>query len=126
MKRIVVCLFIVCSAVMAGAQGVNEFHPQRTPEDIAMKQTGMLARELSITDSAQLDTLYRMHLKYANLRVISCTREENLERMQQITKELEGILTPEQFEQFMNRQIDHQPRHPHPTIQPIAQPAAEQ
>jgi muconolactone delta-isomerase len=108
---------MACSAF---AQEPEDFQPQRTPEEIARKQTTMLARELSLTDSSQLDTLYRMHLKFANLRVISCTRAENLDRLQKMTIELQGILTTEQFRQFMNRQVDHQPRHPHPSIHSIA------
>ena len=125
MKRIYLPLIALCLAFTASAQDSPDSHPQRTPEEIARKQTTMLARELSLTDSAQLDTLYRMHLKYANLRVVSCTRAENLERLQQMTVELQGILTPEQFRQFMSRQIDKQPRHPHPTVQRIAPPANE-
>lgn len=125
MMRLIISLFVLGLACLAFAQEPQESHPQRTPEEIAQKQTSMLARELSLADSAQLDTLYRMHLKYANLRVVSCTRAENLDRLQQMTVELQGILTPEQFKQFMNRQIDHQPRHPHPMVQRIASPAAE-
>jgi len=119
MKRLYISL-LLCMACSAFAQEPEDFQPQRTPEEIARKQTTMLARELSLTDSSQLDTLYRMHLKFANLRVISCTRAENLDRLQKMTIELQGILTTEQFRQFMNRQVDHQPRHPHPSIHSIA------
>ena len=119
MKRLYISL-LLCMACSAFAQELEDFQPQRTPEEIARKQTTMLARELSLTDSSQLDTLYRMHLKFANLRVISCTRAENLDRLQKMTIELQGILTTEQFRQFMNRQVDHQPRHPHPSIHSIA------
>lgn len=90
--------------------------PQMTPEESAIKHTEMLVRELNIRDSVQRDTLYRLNLKYARLRAVSNTRAENLQRLQQLTDELQHILTPEQFTQFMNRQVDPSPRHPQQTM----------
>jgi len=95
---------------------VEEEKPQRTPEEIAQKLNSMLIRELGLTDSAQIDTLYRMHLKYARMRAKSNTRAEDLERRLASDMELKGILTPEQYERFMSRQIDERPRHPHNAI----------
>lgn len=85
--------------------------PQRTPEEIARKQTEMLVRDLCIKDSLQIDTIYRIHLRYARLRQVSNTRAEHLERVQQMYGELRTVLTQEQYEQFMNQQLES-PRRP--------------
>ena len=85
--------------------------PQRTPKEEALKQTMRLTRELGITDSVRIDTLYRMHLKYAMRRRKGLTRAENLERMQAIYQELKNLLTPEEFDKFMNHPAE-QPRRP--------------
>lgn len=77
-----------------------------------MKQTMRLVRELGITDSVRIDTLYRMHLKYALVRQKGLSRAQNLERMQAIHNELKNLLTPEEFEHFMNHPAE-QPRRPH-------------
>ena len=58
--------------------------PQRTPEEIARKQTEMLVRDLEIKDSLQIDTIYCIHLRYARLRQMSNTRAEHLARVQQM------------------------------------------
>ena len=109
MKRML--FILVVSIVILGVQAQDKgSHPQRTPADIARKQTEMLVRELNITDSVQRDTLYRMHFKYANMRNEHCTRADILNFMMAIQEELKSILTPEQFEAFMNRQLNHQPR----------------
>ena len=110
------CIFIIVFAAVAGgafAQPPQESPQRRTPEEIALKQNAMLARELGLTDSIQLDTLYRMHLKYAKLRAISNTRAEDIERLQAMTQELKSILTAEQYQQFMDHQVDDRPRGPH-------------
>lgn len=86
--------------------------PQRTPEEEALKQTTRLVRELGIRDSVRFDTIYRMHLKYARVRQKGLTRAQNMERMQAIHKELKLLLSPEEFEQFMNHPVE-QPRRPH-------------
>lgn len=105
-----ILIVILLMAVALGAQ--EQLHPHRTAADIASKQTEMLIRELNITDSVLRDTLYRMHLKYAELRTISNTRNEAMQRMIQMQEELKNILSPEQFEAFMNRQLNHNPRSP--------------
>lgn len=84
-------------------------HPQRTPEDIALKQTEMLVRELGIQDSVVRDTLFRMHLKFAQKRAISNTRAEALQYMQEANMELQQILTPEQYQKYMNQQVNYAP-----------------
>lgn len=84
---------------------------QRTPEEEATQQTERLVRELGIQDSARIDTIYRMHLKYAKTRQKGLTRAENMDRMNAIYAELKLLLTPEEFEQFMNHPAE-QPRRP--------------
>ena len=71
----------------------------------------MLVRDLEIKDSLQIDTIYRIHLRYARLRQVSNTRAEHLERVQQMYNELRQVLTTEQYEQFMNQQLES-PRRP--------------
>lgn len=105
---------IVCATLVAGvmlAQEPVRERPQRTPEEEAMKQTMRLQRELSIRDSVRIDTLYRMHLKYARIRQKGLTRAQEMERMNAIYGELKRLLTPEEFEQFMNHPAE-QPRRP--------------
>ena len=114
MKKYYLLIAIAAVTGSVFAQMLPPEPPQhRTPEEIARKQNTMLARELGLTDSVQLDTLYRMHLKFAKLRAISNTRAEDIERLQAMTQELKGILTAEQYQQFMNRQVDDRPRGPH-------------
>lgn len=96
---------------MWAQEPVNE-RPQRTPEEEALTQTMRLTRELGIRDSARIDTIYKMHLKYARFRQKGLSRAENMERMQAIYAELKLLLTPEEFEQFMNHPAE-QPRRPH-------------
>ena len=86
--------------------------PHRTPQEEAMKQTMRLVRELGIRDSVRFDTIYRMHLKYAVERQQGLTRAQNLQRMQDIYDELKVLLTPAEFERFMNHPAE-QPRRPH-------------
>ena len=112
MKKIY-SLFVL--ALMAGSmmaqEPVLESRPQRTPEEEALKQTTRLVRELGIKDSVRIDTIYRMHLKYALFRQKGLTRAQNMERMQAIYDELKHLLTPEEFEAFMNHPAE-QPRRP--------------
>lgn len=96
---------------MMAQEPVHEPRPQRTPEEEALKQTTRLVRELGIKDSVRIDTIYRMHLKYAHFRQKGLTRAQNMERMQAIQHELKHLLTPEEFETFMNHPAE-QPRRP--------------
>ena len=112
MKRIVSLLSLTLFAGWILAQDpADSPRPQRTPEEEAIKQTLRLVRELDITDSVRIDTIYRMHLKYARFRQKGLTRAENMERMQAIYEELKHLLTPEEFERFMNHPAE-QPRRP--------------
>ncbi len=104
----------ICMALLAGSLWAQEpigDRPQRTPEEEALKQTMRLVRELGIRDSVRFDTLYKMHLKYAKVRQKGLTRAENMQRMQAIYDELKALLTPEEFERFMNHPAE-QPRRP--------------
>jgi predicted ArsR family transcriptional regulator len=112
---------LLLSLVLGAFQFVTAQPPQRTPEEVAEKQTSMLMRELNITDTVQRDTLYRMHLKYARLRHKSNTRREDLERLLLMTEELKGILTEEQFNRFMDKQADRSPRMHQPAVGPMPQ-----
>lgn len=112
MKRL---FSIFVAALLAGGMMAQEPldgpRPQRTPEEEALKQTMRLVRELGIQDSVRIDTIYKMHLKYAIFRQKGLTRAENMERMTAIYTELKALLTPEEFERFMNHPAE-QPRRP--------------
>ncbi len=119
---------IVCATLVAGFMLAQEqnVRPQRTPEEEASKQTERLVRELGIRDSVRIDTIYRMHLKYAQIRQKGLTRAENMERMQSIYNELKLLLTPDEFERFMNHPAE-QPRRPRGAnvVQQKATPSGE-
>lgn len=112
MKRLFsVLLVALLAGGMMAQEPVDGPRPQRTPEEEALKQTMRLVRELGIQDSVRIDTIYKMHLKYAIFRQKGLTRAENMERMQAIYAELKALLTPEEFERFMNHPAE-QPRRP--------------
>ena len=119
----IVCATLVAGMLLAQEQNVR---PQRTPEEEASKQTERLVRELGIKDSVRIDTIYRMHLKYARIRQKGLTRAENVERMQSIYNELKQLLTPDEFERFMNHPAE-QPRRPRGAnvVQQKATPSGE-
>lgn len=114
MRKVLIFLF---SALLSGSMMAQEAvvdRPQRTPEEEASKQTIRLVRELGIRDSARFDTLYHMHLKYARSRAQlgTMTRAKSIERMQAFYEDLKRILTPEEYERFMNHPVE-MPRRPH-------------
>lgn len=110
-KLLSILSFALLAGCLMAQEPVSEPRPQRTPEEEALKQTTRLARELGIRDSVRIDTIYRMHLKYARFRQKGLTRAENMERMQAIYAELKLLLTPEEFDRFMNHPAE-QPRRP--------------
>lgn len=112
MKRVILSILVSLSAILAMAQVSDQevSQPRRTAEEIARKQTEMMVRELELTDSLQRDTLYRLHLRYVRMRMISNTRAEELERMQSFFSELKLILTKDQYDAFMNMQVEPGPR----------------
>lgn len=112
MKRFYsILLAALLSGGMMAQEPTDNPRPQRTPQEEALKQTVRLVRELGIRDSVRFDTIYKMHLKYALFRQRGLTRAENMDRMQAIRDELKKLLTPEEFERFMNHPAE-QPRHP--------------
>ena len=121
-------LSLLCCALLAGSLTAQEqqARPQRTPEEEASKQTERLVRELGIRDSVRIDTIYKMHLKYAQIRQKGLSRAENMERMQSIYNELKRLLTPDEFERFMNHPAE-QPRRPRGAnvVQQKATPSGE-
>lgn len=126
MKRFFLSLFV--GVVFTGMVAAQEqtVRPQRTPEEEASKQTERLVRELGIRDSVRIDTIYKMHLKYAQIRQKGLSRAENMERMQSIYNELKQLLTPDEFERFMNHPAE-QPRRPRGAnvVQQKATPSGE-
>lgn len=112
-KVLFIGLFAFWANTMMAQEAENR--PQRTPEEEALKQTMRLFRELDIQDSIRFDTIYNMHLKYARWRQKGLTRAENMQRMQAIQEELKRLLTPEEFERFMN----------HPSEVPRRQPGTQ-
>ena len=100
---------------MLGVAQNEEFRPSRTPEEEAEKQTEMLYRELSLSEQ-QRDTVYKIHLKYAKLRQISNTRAEGLQRLNDMTKELLAVMTEEQQQAFLNKQVGPHPKRMQPVM----------
>ena len=97
--RIVFVLF----PVLIGAHCFAQEHasaPRRTAEELAMKRTEMLVRDLDIRDSMLRDTIYRIHLRHARSRDQVTNRQEAVERMNRLLAELKGILTPQQYERL--------------------------
>ena len=100
-------------------QAVVEAPPmQNTDEPVSFKVSGknipkpvIAFLDALFPDSVRIDTLYRMHLKYALVRQKGLSRAQNLERMQAIHNELKNLLTPEEFERFMNHPAEL-PRRP--------------
>ncbi len=109
--RFVLLSLIMWSCFLFAQDPSTSARLQRTPEEEALKQTERLVRELNLHDSIRIDTLYKMHLKYANLRRKGLTRAQEMERMNAIIAELKLILTPREFDQFMNHPAE-QPRMP--------------
>ena len=111
-KKLFSFVIVALFSGLMGAQEPAADRPQRTPEEEALKQTMRLVRELGIKDSVRFDTIYKMHLKYAKFRQKGLTRAENMERMISIQEELKRLLTPSEYERFMNHPAE-QPRRPH-------------
>ena len=115
-------LYITCLLSCASVALAQTDMPQRTIEEVAMKQTEMLVRNLDITDSLVRDTLYRLHLKHARMRNPNATREEIHQRVLQFTAELKQILTPQQYNKFTTEQAAHKPRRPQPPLNRLVPP----
>lgn len=104
MKWVVVFLSLVCMSVYALMAQPKPMH-MHTAEEEAEKQTEMMQDELSLSQ-AQRDTIYQINLKYAKARRASNTRAEMIERIHQKMAEFKGVLTQEQYNQYMNCQLN--------------------
>ena len=122
MRKLLLLIGLFLSLGLWAQEASDHPRVQRTPQDEALKQTTRLVRELGIKDSARIDTLYKIHLKYALTRQKGLTRAQNLERMQAIYDELKQLLTPEEFDRFMNHPAE-QPRHPRGALSAPNRPA---
>lgn len=119
MKYCYLAIMLVCTAALVNAQS-SSFpcdQPKRTPEEIARKQTAMLIRELNLKDSMVIDSLYRINVRHNKRREAGQTRAQEFEGLQLFMSELKNILTPEQYDKFMNQKVD-KPRHPHAPYAP--------
>ena len=74
----------------------EEQRPRRTPQEEAAKQTAMLAQYLTLTQQ-QIDTIYSIHLKYANLRREPSQADNRRVLFEQMIYEVKQILTSEQI-----------------------------
>ncbi len=92
----------------------KEHHP--SAEQKALKQTEMIVRELNIDDSAQYHKLFDMHLKYARKYEDGCTRAQWMEEIEAMNKDLKTILTKEQYNTFMNKQVNEGPHGQRPQV----------
>lgn len=115
MKKLFLSLFFVPVAGLLFAQDAPK---ERRPsaEQKALKQTEMIVRELNIDDSAQYHKLFDMHLKYARKYADGCTRAQWMEEIESINKDLKAILTKEQYDAFMNKQVNEGPHGPRPQV----------
>lgn len=140
MKKYLFLLLLFVSTAAWCEEPEAPSHPQRTPEEIARKQTERLTRELNLTDSVQHVRLYELHLKHVRLRMAGTTRAQDLANLQSFYQELQRILTPAQYDAFMNKQVSpgprqpqhgaivgtgHQPRGPQPEGHPGYHPGSE-
>ena len=118
MKHIYLAFILLLVSTFVQAEPIvpNE-QPQRTPEDVARKQTYRLVRELNLTDSIIIDSIYRINIRHNLLRMQGMTRAQEYNGLQQFIEELRGILTEEQFNVFMNQTVNV-PRHPHASYAP--------
>ncbi len=117
MKRLFLslCLFsAVCTLSAQEAPKGPRSHP--TAEEKALKQTEMIVRELRITDTVQYHQLFDMHLRYARQYENGYTRAQWMEVIEAMNKDLRTILTQEQYEAFMNKQVQEGPHGPRPQV----------
>ena len=117
MKRLFLFFLFIPMAGFLSAQEVAESHsPHRSAEEKALKQTEMIVRELNIDDTTQYHKLFDMHLKYARKYETGCTRAQWLEEIEAMNKDLKSILTKEQYNAFMNKQVNEGPHGPKPQV----------
>lgn len=116
MKKILFCLFFIPVTCLAVARDMPEEAHHRSAEGKALKQTEMIVRELNINDTAEYHKLFDMYLRYARKYEEGCTRAQWLEQIEAMNKDLHQILTKEQYEAFMNKQMNEGPHSPKPQV----------
>ena len=57
--------------------------------------------------------IYQIRMDQYNRQKMFELQIEMAKGQQAMTKELQSILTPDQFKRFMNHQVEQRPRHPH-------------
>lgn len=77
--------------------------PQRTAEEEADKMTEMLCRDLGDVSPEQRDSIHLFHLECARERMQHPHQRPDSVTMQKHLETLRGLLTPEQWERFINR-----------------------
>lgn len=107
-RNLLIFTLLLAGAYMAFAQQ----RILRTSEEVARKQTEMLTRDLDITDSLTRDTIYKVHLRFARMRHPNPTMEEMAQYRDSLTEAMRGILPPEQYQLFLERQAQYAPRYP--------------
>lgn len=108
MKRIYI--FAICLTMAFAVAAQEEMRrPQRTPEQMADKQTEMMQRDLNLTQE-QRDTVSSILLKYARMYKVNEDRDVRMLRMEFMQKELQQVLTEEQFLIYMQKVRDRGPR----------------
>ncbi len=106
--RIVYLLFALLGGISLMAQQA-EGKPQRTPQQIAERQTERLQRDVNLTEQ-QRDTVYAIHLKYAERRRENEDRSHVMIRMDSLREDLKGVLTDEQFKLLQQKRRETGPQ----------------
>lgn len=108
-KHLFTILLLPLSLFSAHAQEASRSN--RTPEQIAEKQTERLQRDLELTD-AQRDSIYLIHLRYARLRRPTDTQDTIRHRISLLRDEIKRTLTPEQCKHLADKQEEGPRRKP--------------
>ncbi len=103
MKRLLFLCLMLCVGSVIWTYAQHSERVQRTPEQEATKHTEMMRRDLQLS-TEQIDTVYRLNLKYAKARRSATSREELFAFIEKKRQELQRILTKNQFEQYIIRQ----------------------
>ena len=123
MQRFILSILFLCFAYYGMAQSPVHYPPQPSAESKALKQTEMIVRELRISDTSQYHQLFDMHLRYARQHEKGFTRAQWLEEIASMQKDLQKILTKEQYEAFMNKQVNEGPHSPKPQVGHFGSPS---
>lgn len=113
MKKLHIVVFnlLICG-IMCAQQIVSKPAQHWTAEQIATRQTERVTRELNIRDSVLNDTLFQIYLYYAQQRQQGLSREQSLQNLASLYEALKGVLSEEQYKQFMQNPAESHPRIP--------------